>query len=81
MKEQNAHAESRFFSAAFGAIIIAVGLAWLLQTIGVLPEGIKILNYVCPICIVLLGAKILVGHSAKGNNTGRKMMEDSNVKM
>jgi ABC-type multidrug transport system permease subunit len=79
MREKREHAESRFFSAAFGIIIIAVGLGWLLQTIGVLPEGIKILNYVCPICIVLLGMRILTGHSTRGNNA--KVMEDTHVKM
>lgn len=80
MKEKREHAENRFFSAAFGIIIIAVGLVWLLQTIGVLPEGIEILNYVCPICIVLLGMRILMGHTTKGNNN-QKIMENTNVKM
>lgn len=68
MREKREHAANRVFSAAFGIIIIAVGMGWFLQTIGVLPEGIKILNYVFPICIVLLGMRILMGHSAKRNN-------------
>lgn len=80
MREKREHAENRFFSAAFGVIIIAVGLGWLLQTIGVLPEGIEILNYVCPICIVLLGMRIVMGHTTKGNNN-QKIMENTNVKM
>ncbi|MBP7736440.1 MAG: hypothetical protein KA369_10750 [Spirochaetes bacterium] len=80
MREKREHVESRFFSAAFGVIIIAVGLGWLLQTIGVLPEGFEILNYVCPVCIVLLGMRILIGHTTKGNNN-QKIMENTNVKM
>ena len=68
MKIKEDHIEKKFFSAAFGAIIIAVGLAWFLQAIGVLPDGIKVLNYACPICVVLMGVQIVMGHVAKGNS-------------
>ena len=81
MKVKGEHVESRFFSIAFGIMIISIGLAWFLQTIGVLPEGIKVLQYACPICVILFGIRILTAHTAKGNNMKQGIMEDYNGKM
>jgi hypothetical protein len=81
MKIKGEHVESRFFSMAFGIMIISIGLAWFLQTIGVLPEGIRVLNYACPICVILFGIRILTAHAAKGNNMRQGTMEDCNGKM
>jgi hypothetical protein len=81
MKVKGEHVENRFFSIAFGIMIIAIGLAWLLQTIGVLPEGIKVLQYAFPICVILFGIRILISHAAKGNNMKQGIMEDYNGKM
>jgi len=81
MKVKGDHAESKFFSIAFGIIIISVGLAWFLQTIGVLPDGIKVLQYACPICVIVFGVRILTAHTAKGNKMKRGIMEDYNGKM
>lgn len=81
MKVKEDRYEKKLFSAAFGVIIIAVGLVWFLQAIGVLPEEIKVLNYVCPICLVLVGVRIMMGHGANGNSIKQKIMEDYNGKM
>jgi len=81
MKEKRDHADSRFFSIAFGLIIISIGLTWFLQTIGVLPEGIKVLLYACPICVILLGVRILTAQAARGNNKKKEIMEDTHGKM
>ena len=81
MKVKEDHAENKYFSAAFGIIIAAAGLAWFLQAIGVLPEEIKVLNYVCPICVVLVGVRIMMGHVAKGNSNKQQILEDTDGKM
>lgn len=81
MKEKRSHAGCGFFSIAFGLIIISIGLAWFLQIVGVLPEGIKILRYACPICVVLLGVRILTARTGKGNNGKQEFMGDPGGKM
>ncbi len=81
MKFKGEHVDSRFFSIAFGIMIISIGLAWLLQTIGVLPEGIKVLQYAFPICVILFGIRILTAHAAKGKTMKQGIMEDYNGKM
>ncbi len=81
MKGKRTRAEGGFFSIAFGIIITTIGLAWFLQTIGVLPEGIQVLRYICPICVVLFGAWILTARAAKGKNMKQEIMEENNGKM
>ena len=81
MKVKGEQVEGRFFSIAFGIMVISIGLAWFLQIIGVLPEGIKVLQYACPICVIVFGVRILTAHTAKGNKMKRGIMEDYNGKM
>ncbi len=81
MKEKRHHAESRFFSIAFGILIISIGLIWLLQTIGVLSEGIKVLQYAFPICIILFGVRLLACRFFRENKMKQGIMEDYNGKM
>jgi hypothetical protein len=81
MKVKGEQVESRFFSIAFGIMITSIGLTWFLQIIGVLPEGIKVLQYACPICVILFGVRILTAHIVKGSNMKQGIMEDYNGKM
>jgi hypothetical protein len=81
MKVKEEHVESRFFSIAFGIMIISIGLAWFLQIIGVLPEGIKVLQYACPICVILFGIRMLTVHTANRKNMKQGVMEDYHGKM
>lgn len=81
MKIKGEHVEGRFFSIAFGIMIISIGLAWFLQIIGVLPEGIRVLQYACPVCVILFGIRILTAHTAKEHNMKQEVMEGHDGKM
>lgn len=81
MKVKGEHGESRFFSIVFGIMVVSIGLAWFLQTIGVLPEGIKVLEYACPICVILFGIRMLIANTAKEHDMKQGITEVHNGKM
>jgi threonine/homoserine/homoserine lactone efflux protein len=67
MKEKQGRAGRGVFSTAFGIIVLAVGVTWLLQVTGVVPAEINILQFACPACVVLFGLSILTSRSRKRN--------------
>ncbi len=65
MEQKTNHVRKSFFSIAFGLLIISAGVAWFLQSVGVLPHDFEVLNYACPLCIVLLGIHVVTAQPKK----------------
>jgi hypothetical protein len=81
MRVKEDRSGENYFSAAFGVIIIAIGLTWFLQAAGILPAGIRVLDYACPICVILFGVWIFMPKNTKAKNMQHEITEDTNVKM
>jgi hypothetical protein len=67
MSGKRFHTGKSFFSTAFGLVVISVGLVWLLQNMGIVPAGIRVLEYACATCMILLGIRLLIPHAEKEN--------------
>jgi hypothetical protein len=80
MKSKRDHVRCGFFSIAFGIIVIAVGISWLLQVIGIMPADIEILHFACPLCVILFGVSILTSRTHR-RNQNQEIAEDGNGKM
>lgn len=62
MNAQRAHTGKRYFSIAFGLIIIALGAVWFLQSLGIVPAHFSLLGYLCPLCVVIFGLRLMTGN-------------------
>jgi hypothetical protein len=60
MKEEQNKSKNSFFSIGLGILVIAVGLAWLLQSFGLIPANLDLLRYAFPVCVILIGTSILL---------------------
>jgi hypothetical protein len=81
MNSKRDQSDGRLFSIAFGIMITSIGLVWFLQTMGLLSENIRVLEYVFPVCIILFGIRIITSHTMKGKNSKQEIMEDYNGRM
>ncbi len=70
-----------FFYIGIGMIMIAAGGAWLLQAAGMIPEGIRVLQYACPACVILVGLRMVTYRLHGPNQNGRDVAEDGNGTM
>ncbi len=67
MKEEVQKSKHNFISVGLGILVIAVGSAWLLKSFGILPENFEMLKYACPVCVILVGAGILLKRNSKND--------------
>lgn len=77
MDEKQRHVGG-FFSVVFGIMIITIGVIWFLQSMGLLPEGIKILAYAWPVCVILLGIRLITAQFEKNEGAKQGRMEGKN---
>ncbi len=81
MKNNRRRSAGRIFAAGFGLMILAVGAGWLGKSLGILPESFEPLKYICPACLALFGAWIIIKQFIGGRREREEGKEARNVQM
>lgn len=65
MKDVHKTRSGKGLTTVFGIIIAAVGIAWLGESLGIVPAGFDPLKYAIPVSFVVIGAWMVTGQFLK----------------